>query len=485
VMTDWFGGTDVAKQVHAGNDLMMPGRPDQEKAIIDAVKSGALDVKDVDASVRRVLELVVRSPRFKGYKYSNRPDLAAHAKVTRESATEGMVLLKNDGGALPFPSGVKSVAAFGTTSYDFISGGTGSGDVNEAYTVSLVEGLEKAGYTLDAALKARYEEHLRAENEKNKPEAGPMAAFMPKARAAEFVPDRAFLDAVAKRADVALVTIGRNSGEFQDRRVAGDFDLAAEEAALVKDVSEAFRRAGKKAVVILNIGGVVETASWKRHPDAILLAWQAGQEGGNSVADVLGGAVSPSGKLPMTFPVRLEDVPSHKNFPLDYAPGAPDLSPQPSQNRPNIDFTDYAEDVFVGYRHYDTHGKAVSYPFGYGLSYTKFDYSEPSLSRDGDGYAVGVTVKNSGAAAGKEVVQLYVGAPANPARPKPAKELKGFAKTRLLQPGESERVTIKVAEGDLASFDADAGKWVADAGEYKFHLASSSRDIRATLTATR
>ncbi|MDR3226432.1 MAG: glycoside hydrolase family 3 protein, partial [Prevotellaceae bacterium] len=286
VMTDWFGGRNAATQVYAGNDLMMPGRPDQYNAILQAVNDGKLSVQDVDVNVKRILNLILESPRFKNYKYSNKPDLKAHAQVTRQSAAEGIVLLKNSA-TLPFTSKTKKVATFGITSYDFISGGTGSGDVNEAYTISLGDGLVNAGYQINEELKSLYMKYIDAENEKNKPDSSnPFAAFMPKIRAGEFIPETDILNRTAKETDVALITIGRTSGEFMDRKLANDFNLSDNEQKLIQEVSKVFHAAGKKVVVILNIGGVIETASWKQYPDAIVLAWQAGQEGGNSVADI-------------------------------------------------------------------------------------------------------------------------------------------------------------------------------------------------------
>ena len=258
--------------------------------------------------------MILQTPHFKGYKYSNKPDLKAHAAVTRQSATEGMVLLKNDNGALPLAADVKNVALFGCTSYDFIAGGTGSGNVNRAYTVSLLDGLKNAGYVVDEALKNSYEAYLKAEKErlaKDKKE-----WFMPDERPAEMAVSAQVIREQVAKADVALVTLGRTSGEFLDRMVA-DFNLTKEEQSMLKAVSDAFHAAGKKVVVVLNIGGVIETASWKSVPDAILCAWQAGQEGGNSVADVLSGKASPSGKLTMTFPVKFEDAASSANFPID------------------------------------------------------------------------------------------------------------------------------------------------------------------------
>ena len=166
VMTDWFGGKDAVAQMVAGNDMLQPGLPKQYEAIVKGVQDGALDEAILNQNVKRILEMILRLPHFKGYKYSNKPDLKAHAAVTRRSATEGMVLLKNDNGALPLAADVKNVALFGCTSYDFIAGGTGSGNVNRAYTVSLLDGLKNAGYVVDEALKNSYEAYLKTEKER-------------------------------------------------------------------------------------------------------------------------------------------------------------------------------------------------------------------------------------------------------------------------------------------------------------------------------
>ena len=480
VMTDWFGGADAAAQMWAGNDMLQPGRAGQFEDIVEGVRSGRLSEADLDRNVRRVLELIVKSPRFKGYEFSNKPDLKAHAAVTRQSAVEGMVLLENNG-VLPLASDVKNVALFGTTSYDFIAGGTGSGNVNRAYTVSLLEGLRNAGYAIDAELEKTYAKYIKEETERLNPKSDdPMAMFMPKVRAGEFVPDARLLDRMVRGNDVAIITLGRNSGEFLDRTVS-DFTLTQQESGLIAAVSGAFHKAGKKVVVILNVGGVIETASWKNLPDAVLLAWQAGQEGGNSVADVLRGAASPSGKLTMTFPLRYEDHASSKNFPVDLAFGMFGKEPEAEPQR-NVDYTEYEEGIYVGYRWFDKQGLDVSYPFGYGLSYTSFEWTDASVKSSRGETAVSVKVTNTGSRPGKEVVELYVAAPEGKLD-KPVKELKAYAKTRELQPGESQLITLKVKNADLASFDEDASAWVTEAGQYEFLLGASSRDIRATLCA--
>ena len=480
VMTDWFGGADAAAQMWAGNDMLQPGRPGQFEDIVEGVRSGRLSEADLDRNVCRVLELIVKSPRFKGYEFSNKPDLKAHAAVTRQSAVEGMVLLENNG-VLPLASEISRVALFGTTSYDFIAGGTGSGNVNRAYTVSLLEGLRNAGYAIDAELEKTYTKYIKEETERLNPKSDdPMAMFMPKIRAGEFVPSARLLDKMVRANDVAIITLGRNSGEFLDRKVA-DFTLTEQESGMIEAVCAAFHKAGKKVVVILNVGGVIETASWKNLPDAVLLAWQAGQEGGNSVADVLKGVANPSGKLTMTFPVRYEDHASSRNFPIDMAFGmfGKDKDAEPQRN---VDYTEYEEGIYVGYRWFDKQGLEVSYPFGYGLSYTRFEWSEASVKSSRGETAVSVKVTNTGKIAGKDVVELYVAAPQGELD-KPVKELKAYAKTRELQPGESQLVTLKVKNSELASYDESASAWVTDAGHYDFMLGSSSRDIRATLCA--
>lgn len=484
VMTDWFGGKDAIAQMIAGNDMLQPGRSTQYDMIVDGVKSGKLDESILDRNVKRVLELVLQSPHFKGYGYSNKPDLKAHAAVTRQSATEGMVLLKNENDALPLEEGMRNIALFGCTSYDFIAGGTGSGNVNRAYTVSLPDGLKNAGYQIDESLKQTYEQHIAAENKKNTPDPSQaFSRFMPVPRPTEFVPSAQILADQVVKSDVALITLGRTSGEFVDRKVV-DFELSREEREMLLAVCKAFHAAGKKVVVVLNIGGVIETASWKNLPDAILLAWQAGQEGGNSVTDVLSGKASPSGKLPMTFPNRLADAGSSVNFPMD-AHADTDVRNKGDKKASvkNVDYTNYEEDVFVGYRYFDSFGKQVSYPFGYGLSYTTFEYLNPSIKADNGIYTITVDVRNTGKFAGKEVVQLYVSAPDNVKMNKPDKELKAFAKTKELEPGETVNVTMKVNAADLASYDEAASSWVVDGGSYKFLIGASSRDIKAVLDA--
>ncbi len=491
VMTDWFGGKDGAVQMWAGNDMLQPGKDEQFDSIVAGVKSGKLAEADLDRSVQRILNLVEKTPRYQGYKYSNKPDLEAHAAVTRQSAAEGMVLMKNSE-ALPFAETVKNVALYGNTSYDFIAGGTGSGNVNHAYVVSLLDGLKNGGYTVSDELKTVYEtfwnnyrkarEAEIAEIEKTDKERAMMMRFMPAGLPAEMSFTADVLAKQAETADIAVITLGRISGEFLDRK-SSDFNLSVSERQLLQQVCDVYHKAGKQVVVLLNIGGVIETASWKDLPDAILCAWQAGQEGGNSVVDVLSGRQSPSGKFTMTWPVNFSDAYSSKNFPVDQTARVDFMNTGERGNVKNVDYTDYEEDIYVGYRYFDTFDVPVSYPFGYGLSYTTFEYSDAKIAEKGDSYEVCVTIKNTGEREGKEVVELYISAPDNKAANKPSKELKAFAKTKALKAGESETVTMTVKAADLASFDEAASAWVVAEGEYQFLVGASSQDIKATLTA--
>lgn len=477
VMSDWFAGKDAVAQMVAGNHMLQPGTDKQYEMLTAALADGTLDEKVLDNNVKRILEMIVRTPTFNGYRYSDSPDLKAHAELTRRSATDGMVLLKNDNNALPLTKKAAKVALFGNTSYDFIAGGTGSGNVNRAYTVSLLDGLHNAGLGTDAGLEEEYRSFLKKYYDSltgYKPD-----SFLPRRLPDEMAVSHATIEAQAKNADMAIITIGRLSGEFLDR-TSDDFSLSAAAKKLIKDVSDTFRRNGKKTVVVLNVGGVVETASWRDAPDAILCAWQGGQEGGNSVADIITGKSNPSGKLTMTFPIDFADHLSSKNFPVDFK--ADNSSKTDSVKRKNVDYTDYDEGIFVGYRYFDTFDKNVAYPFGFGLSYTTFDYTDPSVEYADGKYIAKITVTNSGNTAGKESVQLYVSAPDKTDNGKPEKELKAFAKTAELRPGASEVLTMTFTPDDLAYFDEKSSAWIVTPGEYTVLFGASSRDIRHTTT---
>lgn len=490
VMTDWFGGypnftaianpayvSDVVKQEMAGNDLLMPGLKPQKEAILKALKDGSLSKQTVDLNVKRIMHMVFRSPAMVNYKYSDAPDLKAHAQVARYAATEAIVLLKNANNTLPLA--VTPAAVFGVTSYNFYAGGTGSGDVNRAYTISLTDGLKNAGYSFNKELQDAYvpfvAQKLKEENDRRAKE-GLMATGI---KIPEMNEDKAFYQRAAEISPVAIITLGRSSGEGVDRGIEGDFNLAQGEVDMINNVSEAFHAKGKKVIVILNIGGVIETASWKDKVDAILLAWQVGQEGGNAVADVLSGKANPSGKLTMTFPVQYSDVPTAKNWVINTKVS------WMGTDDPNLQQTTYSEGIFVGYRYYNTFNVKPSYEFGYGLSYTNFDVTNIQLTNkvfEGN-MTVTVDVKNSGKTAGKEVVELYLSAPAKNLQ-KPSSELKAFAKTKQLQPGETQKVTLTLKAKDLASFDENVSAWVAEAGTYKVLVGTSSLNIKQSASFT-
>lgn len=462
VMTDWYGGKDRVAQMKAGNDLIEPGSSSQSKAIVDAVNNGTLDLKVLDQNVERILRIISQAPSFKNYNYSDKPDLKGHAIFAREAASESMVLLKNESNVLPLEKG-KSIAVYGVASYNTYIGGTGSGEVSTTYSVSIADGLNNAGYKLPEDLKTIYFGYIEKDNADH-PKKTKVTLGAPR-MVPEMEVSTEIIEKNAAETDFAVFTIGRNAGEGADRKVDGDFNLTETEQALLKIVADTFHAKGKKLVVLINVGGAIETASWKNNADAILLTWQAGMEAGNAIADVLSGAVNPSGKLATTFPVKYEDAPSSKNF-----PGTPADRPKDVV---------YEEGIYVGYRYYNSFDVRTSYPFGYGLSYTSFAYSNLKLSSStfkGSIQAT-VTITNTGKLAGKEVVQLYLSAPAK-SMDKPAMELKGFAKTDQLKPGASQSITFTLNAKDLASFNTAQSVWIADSGEYTVKIGVSSEEIK-------
>lgn len=456
VMTDWGGGFDwktnnsnVVAQISAGNDLLMPGSDPQRASLLKAIKSGELKMAAVDTAIEHILKVLYKSPTQNNYAFSNNPDLKAHAQISREAGAEGMVLLENKDKALPL-SHINNVALFGAASYNTLPGGGGSGDVNEAYVVSLDEGLKNAGMNVDASLTNYYRALKSAPEYYHAP-------------APDFSANT--LNGLAAQNDVAIITISRETSEGSDQKVEGNFMLTKAEQNLIDKTATAFHQAGKKVVVVLNIGTSIETESWKNKVDAILVAWQAGQEVGNAIADVLAGKVNPSGKLSMSFIKKYTDCPASQYFPGEPA------------NNPTVAY--YKDDIYVGYRAYDKQQTPVSYEFGFGLSYTNFKYADLQLSSSkfSKTLTAKVTITNIGNVAGKEAAQLYLSAPVS-SLDKPVKELKGFAKTKLLQPGESQTLTFTLAPKDLASFNPAAESWIADKGTYQVIIGASSRDIR-------
>lgn len=472
VITDWGDCPDPVEQIAGGNASLQSGKKWQYDSLLVSCRSGRLDEAVVDARVREMLALIVKTPTFRHYEPSNNPDLAAHAAVSRETAADGMVLLKNEDAALPLAAGCK-VAMFGTNSYRLGAGGAGSGDVNCERVVNLDEGLVAAGFTLDTALDEVYRGHMVADSARVAAANAGRSWFYIKENYSE-LPADVVVDAAAaaaESADVAIVTIRRDSGEGYDRQVDEDFNLKKSEFQTVKAVCEAFHACGKKVAVVLNVCGAMETASWRDLPDAILVAWLPGQEAGHAVCDVLSGKVSPSGCLPMTFPLAYSSVPA-QNFPI-----LPEVTHKNDSHLrykraemlheiKDIDYVDYDEDLKVGYRGFEAEG--VSYPFGFGLSYADFEISDFEVKKSAGEYVAYVKVTNKGEVAGRKVVQLYVG---GIAEDEPYLQLKAFAKSPLLAPGESRTVTLSFPEEYLAVFDPQASEWVLREGEYDFVIA--------------
>ncbi len=471
VMTDWGVKDNTVKATKAGNDLMEWGNQVEIDRIMAAVNSGEISQEELDRNVRNMLKYIVKTPHFRNYKFSNKPDLKAHAEVARKAAEGSIVLLKNDDNTLPL-KGTEKVALYGVNSVDFWSVGTGSGYVHTEHVANLQEAMTTAGFTLDENLAEYYRLYQATKTTTEKMEGKDIDK---RHRTEPSIASQAIQRQAADN-DVAVFVLGRMSGEGADRVVPDDFELTTNERELLQNISMNYHKEGKKVVVVLNIVGVIETASWKHLVDAIVLPWAPGQEGAYAVTDLLNGKVNPSGKLPMTFPINYMDIPSSKNFPYTW-----DMTQGRRGNRKNVDYTDYEENIWVGYRYFQTNNVEVSYPFGYGLGYTTFAYSKPKVKADKDGFTATITVKNTGKVAGREVVELYVAAPAGGLE-KPARELKAFAKTKLLAPGESETLTMKVSAYELASFNEEQSAWETAAGTYEVLFGASVADIRSTAT---
>ena len=478
-ITDYDGEGSAVAKVRAGANLLMSGAQAEFDELLGALKDKTLAEQTLDAGLVPVLNLKLRSLRASGHVPSRKPNLADHARVARETAAEGMVLLKNTGRTLPLTN-ARTVSVFGKMSYFLVHAGTGSGTVrSSAYSVSVNDGLKAAGYQVLPALEAPYlafNQKIISDNRvpdyfidpAKYPDGKAPAHF--KARLVPFHKEmelsRERIAGMVANSDVAVLTLGRSGGENYEN---GYLPISEIEPGLLQDVCAAYHAAGKRVVVVLNVGSVFETDSWRELPDAILLAWQPGQEGGHAIADVLSGKVNPSGKLPVSFPIKYADVP-----PAPYFPGEPPQSPLNSF---------YNEGIYVGYRYYDSFQVPVAYPFGFGLSYTSFEYSDLTLSSStfAGTLTAKVTVTNTGQMPGKEVVQLYLAAPAEGVE-KPAQELKGFAKTELLPPGAHQQLVFTLDLRALASFQSGISAWVANAGTYQVRIGVSSQDIRLRAT---
>lgn len=464
VTTDWFSGRKYANQVKAGNDLLMPGRKQEAKKIKEALDEGSLKETELDRNIERILQLVVKTPVFANYRYSQHPNFIANRAIAQQAAEEGMVLLKNKA-ALPLSAG--KIALLGNASYDTFVGGTGSGEVQSAYTISFYDGLKKAGFSLDENLKKAYLNYITEEKEKRPKRVSILDVIKP---VEEFPISEEQLQQMSRNCEAAIITIGRSAGEGSDRSLETDYVLNDKELALIKATASAFHAQGKKLIVALNIDALVEVTSWQDLADALLITWLPGQEAGNAFANILTGKTNPSGKLPQTMALSYNDIPSATAF-----PGTPKRSPSESV---------YNEGIYVGYRYFSSFGKPVAYPFGYGLSYTQFEMKKlKAPTKFSKKLSLSVEVTNVGEVAGKEVVQVYLSAPAK-SMDKPALELKAFAKTELLSPKQSQTFSFTLTPESLASFDTARSAWVVEAGTYTVKVGNSVENILQTATFT-
>lgn len=393
-----------------------------------------------------------------------------HQEEVRRLAGECMVILENDG-VLPLQAGTKKIALFGTGARHTIKGGTGSGDVNVRENISIAQGLERAGFKFvtegwldqyDRLYTDAQKAYVKKLNEFTEKTGKPSMLYAFENPFEE--PEQPEItEADVKEADAAIYVISRNSGEGKDRRAEkGDYYLSDRELQNIRFMTEHY----KNCIVLLNVGGVIDLTSLKaiEGVQAIMLVGQTGNMGGYAVADVLTAKTIPSGKLTDTWARSYEDYPSSATF---------------SHRDGNLDDEYYSDGIYVGYRYFDTFGVMPLYCFGYGKSYTEFEIKTMNVTADEKQVQVEVEVTNIGDKyPGKEVVQVYYSAP-DGIMEKPTQELAGFAKTKLLAPGEKDVVTITFATTNMASFDAYDAAWVMEEGEYTIRVGNSSRNTEA------
>lgn len=437
VVSDWGAVRDRVAALNGGLDLEMPGPQDRRvRAVVDAVRSGELDEATLNESVRRILTIVFRA---KETPKNGTFDVDAHHELAHKIASEGMVLLKNNG-LLPL-KGQQHIAVIGRAAEHAHFQGGGSSHINP--TKVAVPFKELQAQAANAEL--TYAEGYPTDN-----------SFR------QDLIDQAV--SLAQAADVAVLYIALPTFKESEGYDRQDLDLTEQQVALIKSVS----KIQSNTVVVLNNGAPVVMGEWLEGVAAVLEGWMMGQAGGAAIADVLFGKVNPSGKLAETFPSRLSDTPAYLNWPG----GAGEVR--------------YGEGLFIGYRYYDARNVSVLFPFGHGLSYTTFSYSDARVSakgfKDVDGVTVTVDVTNTGSLAGKEIIQVYVHDQQS-GLVRPEKELKGFAKVEL-QPGETRSVSIPLDFRAFAYYHPDYKQWITEDGEFDILIGASAADIRDTLTVT-
>jgi beta-glucosidase len=437
IVSDWGAVRDRVAALQGGLDLEMPGPQERRvKAVMEAVHSGKLNEAVLDESVRRILNIVFKA---KETPKNGTFDVDAHHELAHKVATEGMVLLKNNG-LLPL-RGQQQIAVIGRSAENAHFQGGGSSHINPTrVAIPFKELKAQAG---DAEL--TYAEGYPADN-----------SFR------QDMIDQAVT--LAQSADVAVLYIALPTFKESEGYDRSDLDLTEQQVALIKAVA----KVQPKTVVVLNNGAPVAMSAWIDDVAAVLEGWMMGQAGGVAIADVLFGKVNPCGKLAETFPIKLSDTPAYLNWPG----GAGEVR--------------YGEGLFIGYRYYDAKQMPVLFPFGYGLSYTTFAYSNANVSaktfKDVDGVAVTVDVTNTGEYAGKEIVQVYVHDQKS-GLVRPEKELKGFAKVEL-QPGETQSVSIELDFRAFSYYHPEYKQWITEDGDFDILIAASAADVRQTLTVT-
>lgn len=444
VMSDWGAQGDVIERMLYGNDVSMEGKPDQYNTVLNALENGSLSREYVEKAVTNILSTVAKGNACKK-RPTGKIDHESQAKDALKAAEEGMVLLKNSGNTLPYKNG--TVALYGKASFFTVFGGEGSGGVNISPSdkITILQGFEESCLKTDPQIYERLLSFYQISTN-------------------EF--SEKLLDSVnesAKNCGLAIVTVSRTTSEGADHISAkGDWALSDSEISLISEVSSAFHKNGGKLLVILNTGNPIKVCDWEEYADAILWCGMAGEQVGHAVANIVTGAVNPSGKLTCTWPVDYtpEYIPYFGTFPGSAA------------------YSIYNDDIYVGYRFNTTFNIPSQYEFGYGLSYTDFEYSDftvsgKTVSADKPEITCTVTVRNTGSVSGKEIVQIYVEKPSEGKIEQPKAVLAGYAKTKLLKPGESQKITVTVTEHELETYVEETSSWRILSGTYKFSAGAS------------
>ena len=434
IVSDWGAVHDRVKGLKSGLDLEMPGPQERRlKAVVEAVKSSELDQSLLDETVRRILEIVFKAQEVDGNDSFNHE---AHHRLAREIAAEGIVLLKNDG-ILPLQKGEK-IAVIGNAAIEPHYQGGGSSHINPTRVDIPLEEIKK--------------------------HAGEDTISFAQGYSNQDVFDQSLIDeavGAAQSADTAVLFLALPASKESEGYDREDLELTLQQTALINAVSAV----QPNIVVVLNSGSAIAMTPWIDKVKCVVQGWMMGQAGAGAIADILFGKANPSGKLAETFPLRLEDTPAYINYPGEAGE------------------VRYGEGLYIGYRYYDTRKIPVQFPFGFGLSYTNFEYSNfnvPETFSDIDGLKISLDVTNTGAVTGKEIVQVYVHdheASLN----RPIKELKGFTKVDL-EPGETKTVTIQLDFRSFAFYHPEYKNWITEDGDFEILIGASAEDIRLKAT---